>query len=136
MEAHKDALVVHRLLRAEEHLQASRELYAKGYYLDSVSRSYYSVLSAARAILATIGMDSAKHSGVISIFDKFFVKEGKLSVDASRIFHELKDYREKADYADYPEITKEIANNEILRAEKFLKEAMQYVESNQASGER
>ena len=86
------------------------------------------MLSAARAILATIGKDSAKHSGVISLFDKFFVKEGKLSVDASRIFHELKDYREKADYADYPEITKEIANNELLKAQRFLNEAKQYIE--------
>ena len=85
-------------------------------------------VSAARAILATIGKDSAKHSGVISLFDKFFVKEGKLSVDASRIFHELKDYREKADYADYPEITKEIANNELLKAQRFLNEAKQYIE--------
>ncbi|MBI5970426.1 MAG: HEPN domain-containing protein [Deltaproteobacteria bacterium] len=102
MERRSVELAAHRIERAEEHLRASKELFAKGYYLDSVSRSYYSALSAARALLATIGKDSAKHSGVISIFDKSFVKEGKLSVDASRIFHELKDYREKADYADYP----------------------------------
>lgn len=121
-------LATHRLERAKEHFQSAKELFAHNHYLDSVSRSYYAVFTTARAALATEDMDSAKHSGVISLFDKYFVKTGKISVAASKIIHEAKDYREKADYADYPEITKEIAESELLKADMFIKEIESYIE--------
>ncbi|MBI5875120.1 MAG: HEPN domain-containing protein [Deltaproteobacteria bacterium] len=121
-------LVTHRLERSKEHFQSAKELFANNHFLDSVSRSYYAVFTAARAVLATEDMDSAKHSGVISLFDKHFVKTGKINVTASKIIHEAKDYREKADYADYPEITREIAESELLKADMFIKEIESYIE--------
>ncbi|MDP2682606.1 MAG: HEPN domain-containing protein [Deltaproteobacteria bacterium] len=125
---HSSGLAKHRLERAKEHFQSAKELLANNHLLDSVSRSYYAVFTAARAVLATEDMDSAKHSGVISLFDKHFVKTGKISSDASKIIHEGKEYREKADYADYPEITKEIAESELVKAERFIKEVESYIE--------
>lgn len=125
---HSIGLAKHRLERAKEHFQSAKELFANKHLLDSVSRSYYAVFTTARAVLATEDMDSARHSGVISLFDQHFVKTGKISNDASRIIHEAKDYREKADYADYPEITKEIAESELVKAERFIKEIESYIE--------
>ncbi len=125
---HSSGLVQHRLERAKEHFQSAKELLANNHFLDSVSRSYYAVFTAARAVLATEDMDSAKHSGVISLFDKHFIKTGKISSDASKIIHEAKEYREKADYADYPEITKEIADSELVKADRFIKEIESYIE--------
>lgn len=127
MERHSRELVLHRLELAREHYQSAKELFENKHYLDSVSRAYYAVFSAPRAVLATIGMDSSKHSGVISLFDRHFIKEGKLSSEASRIIHEAAEYRVKADYADYPDITKEIAWNELVKAEKFIKEVEEYL---------
>lgn len=95
MEKYNLELSLHRHARAKEHIQSSTELFQNGHYLDSVSRSYYAILSAARAVLALIGEDSSKHSGVISLFDRHFVKTEKISVDASKIFHGAKDCREK-----------------------------------------
>lgn len=125
---HSSGLAKHRLERAKEHFQSAKELLANNHFLDSVSRSYYAVFSAARAVLATADMDSAKHSGVISLFDQHFVKTDKISSDASKIIHEAKDYREKADYADYPEITREIAESELVKAERFINEIESYIE--------
>ncbi|MBI5234278.1 MAG: HEPN domain-containing protein [Deltaproteobacteria bacterium] len=127
MERHNKELVLHRIERAKEHHQSAKELFANGHFLDSVSRSYYVVFSATRAVLATVDMDNSRHSGVISLFDKHFVKEGKIGVEASRIIHEAMECRVKADYADYPDITKDIAENELVKAERFMKEVEEYI---------
>ena len=133
---HSSGLAQHRLERAKEHFQSAKELLANNHFLDSVSRSYYAVFTAARAVLATVDKDSAKHSGVISLFDQHFVKTGKISSDASKIIHEAKEYREKADYADYPEITKEIAGSELVKTERFIQEVERYIEKLDIAGHK
>ncbi len=40
---------------------------------------------AARAILATLGLDSPKHSGVIALFNRHFVKSQLVPTDAARV---------------------------------------------------
>ena len=37
----------------------------KNNYLDAASKAYYAIFQAARAALATLAIDSSKHSGVI-----------------------------------------------------------------------
>lgn len=49
----KDPLVAYRLENAKEKLKAAIALLEDSDYKDSVSRSYYAVFSAARALLAT-----------------------------------------------------------------------------------
>lgn len=51
----------------------------------AVNRFYYAAFHAMRAVLATKGLDAPKHSGVISIFNKEFVKPGAISKNASKI---------------------------------------------------
>lgn len=43
---------------------------------DSIGRSYYAMFSAVRAILALDGVDYSKHAGVISYFQREYVKSG------------------------------------------------------------
>lgn len=45
----------------------------------AVSRFYYAVFHAMRAVLSTKSLDTPKHSGVISLFNKEFVKPGLIS---------------------------------------------------------
>ncbi|MCL5779437.1 MAG: HEPN domain-containing protein [Firmicutes bacterium] len=60
-------------------------------YSDAVSRTYYAVFQAARAVLAKKGLDSRKHSGIIGLFNQQFVKPGILLRDYGKI---LKSCRE------------------------------------------
>ncbi|KQC14202.1 MAG: hypothetical protein APR63_14885 [Desulfuromonas sp. SDB] len=55
------ALVLYRLENAREKLDAAKDLLDNKHYKDSVSRSYYAIFTAARALLATKKLDSAKH---------------------------------------------------------------------------
>jgi uncharacterized protein (UPF0332 family) len=59
---HSSGLAKHRLERAKEHFQSAKELLANNHFLDSISRSYYAVFTAARAVLATVDKDKAKNA--------------------------------------------------------------------------
>jgi nucleoside-diphosphate-sugar epimerase len=53
------ALISYRLESAREKLSAAEDLFEKRHYKDSVSRSYYAIFTAARALLATKRLDSS-----------------------------------------------------------------------------
>ncbi len=84
----EDLLAKYRLDKSKIHLKSARDLIACDDYLDSVSRSYYAILTAARALLATKRLDSQKHYGVISLFNQHFVKTSIVSNDCGQILKE------------------------------------------------
>jgi uncharacterized protein (UPF0332 family) len=66
------------LERAEQSVQAAKDLLASGYCDFAASRAYYAAFYAAVAILLTEELDFSKHSGVIASIHQRFVKTGKL----------------------------------------------------------
>lgn len=73
------------------------------------------------------GLGSSKHSGVISIFDKEFVKKNKVSVSASKKFHKAFDLRLNGDYDDFAVVEKDTVEGLIKDAEEFLDEIQKIV---------
>lgn len=71
-------LMQYRLEMAEERLKSSKILLDAGSYKDSISRSYYAMFTAVRALLAIDGQDFSKHAGVIAYFQKEYIKSGKI----------------------------------------------------------
>ena len=61
-------LTKYRLELAKERIEISKFMIDNGHYKDSVNRSYYSIFSAIRALLAEKEVDFKKHSAVISYF--------------------------------------------------------------------
>lgn len=118
----KEELSKYRLEDSKEKLASAKILFADGKYKDSASRSYYAMFSAARALLATKGLDSPKHSGVISLFNQHFVKENIVDKVCGKLLSEAKEIRERSDYGDFTVITKEQAEEQVSQAEKFLTE--------------
>lgn len=118
----REELVKYRIKDAKEKVLSAEILLNSKQYKDSVSRAYYAMFSAARALLATKGYDSAKHSGIIALFNQYFVKEGVVSSDMGRLLAEVKDVRERGDYADFIEVTEEEAKGYLDIAERFVEE--------------
>lgn len=112
----------HRLENSKEKLDTAEMLLNNGKYKDSASRSYYAMFSAARALLATKGLDSSKHSGVISLFNQHFVKPGVVKKELSKLLGGAKVVREKSDYADFVIISKEEAQRQIQSAKDVVEE--------------
>jgi len=97
-------LIQYRLKSSKEKLNSARILLENKQFKDSLSRSYYAMFTAARALLATKHLDSSKHSGVISLFNQHFVKTGIVAKDLGQMLMKGKDLRENGDYKDFVEV--------------------------------
>lgn len=116
------ALIRYRLENSKEKLKSARILLENNQFKDSLSRSYYAMFTAARALLATKRLDSSKHTGVVSLFNQHFVKTGIVSKDLGRILMKGKDLRQDGDYKDFVEVSMEEAQSQYGEAEEFVKQ--------------
>jgi len=110
------------LRKAEARLEAAEELLRSGRYEDSVSRSYYCVLSCARAALTVKGSQPKTHEGTIRMFGDSFVKGESWPKIMGSNFSRLKALRDKADYSSSIEATKEDAEWSLRAARDFLRQ--------------
>jgi uncharacterized protein (UPF0332 family) len=96
-----------RIQKAQITLTDGEQLEHTGSYHSAINRYYYAAFHAVRALLATKEFDSAKHSGVISYFNKEFVKAGIISKASSRALSDLFRLRSHADYDDFKTFNQE-----------------------------
>ena len=115
-------LVGYRMQNSKEKLGSAKILLENGKLKDSISRSYYAMFTATRALLATKHFDSSKHSGVVSLFNQHFVKKGIVTNDLGRMLMKGKDLRQDGDYKDFVEISMEEAQEQYGNAERFIEE--------------
>ena len=113
-------LMTYRLAGAKEKLDSSKLLLDNGNYKDSIGRSYYAMFSAVRAILALDGVDYSKHAGVISYFQKEYVKTGKFEKQYSRYLSQAFQIRNQADYEDFYIVSQSDATEQYERAWEFV----------------
>jgi len=92
------ALVKYRLEQADEALKAAGVLLEKGLDRQVINRAYYAMFYGVLALLATRKLETSKHSGAVSLFDKEFIKPGTFSKDLSRWLHDAFDLRQRSDY--------------------------------------
>ena len=123
-------LIKFRLEQAEESLQSSRILLDHQKYRPSVSRSYYAMFYAVLALLATGDKSTSKHSGIISLFDRKYVKNGIFAKDYSKWLHEAFDLRQRADYREMFKISFERAKTVLENATSFVAAINDHIESN------
>lgn len=117
----------YRLDKAEENLKAAKVLLNVNHYSDSVNRSYYAIFHSLRALLAFDEFDSKKHSGIISFFNKYYVKENKFHKKYSIILNQAFTVRNKFDYDDFYIVSKQDAEDQIINAEIFIEGMKAYI---------
>ncbi len=113
-------LIAYRLEQAAETVEVARELSAAGHYRDAVNRAYYAMFYCGLALLASKGLGTSKHSGVLSLFNRYFVKTGEFSLEDGRHLQETFELRQRSDYHEFIQITVEQAQEAVARAEAFL----------------
>jgi len=112
--------IKYHIKEVENKLEAAKSLFENEFYKDSVSRSYYSMYHAARALLLTKNIAPKTHKGLIAKFGLEFVKKDIIEKYYSKALAKGKDIREIADYEVIAEISEEEAESVIDDAEKFL----------------
>jgi uncharacterized protein (UPF0332 family) len=108
--------------RAYTKLEVAKSLFKQGFYSDAVSRAYYAMFYAARALLSEKNIYPKTHRGLISQFGLQIVKGGKFKKEIFDLFARAQEDREEADYGLLSEIGEEEAKKIIEGAEEFLKE--------------
>lgn len=122
----------YRLERAKEEYETAVILYETGHYRAANNRAYYSIFHAMRSVLAFDGYDSKKHSGIIGVFRKDYIKNGKFDVSLSDIIGTASEIRNASDYDDMFIADKTETAEQIQNAKVFLDEITDYVKKRLA----
>ena len=120
-------LITAYLEKAAQKLEVARKLLASGDFDDAVSRAYYSAFHAVRALLVTAGQNPATHYGAVTLFNLLFIKTGKFERELGRLFTNLKDDREAADYELFANVDATLAETAIVEAGRLLGETTAYL---------
>ena len=113
--------------RATETLGAATTLVSSGYNNDAIARSYYAMLHAAKAGLATKEIETDSHRGVAAMFGKHLVKTGDVGPEQGRNLRRADAARQDADYQAQLEFTSDQAYRECERAHDFLTTVRQHL---------
>lgn len=122
-------LTKYRIELAKERFEISKSLLDDGHYKDSINRSYYSIFSAVRALLAEEEVDFKKHSAVIGYFRKNYIKTGIFDKKFSSYIGSAFDTRNDCDYEDFVFISKVEAETQYNRAVEFYEAVKNYLEN-------
>lgn len=120
MTSEREPEIAANLERAEQSIQAAKELARKGYYDFAASRAYYAAFYGATALLLNEGLDFSKHSAVIATLHQRFVKTGRLSQEQGKDLNWLFEIRSVGDYGGTAHVSQPEAERAIEAAEKFL----------------
>lgn len=114
----------YRLEEAEETLLDAEKMLPGTFSRRSVvNRAYYAMFYAVLALHlhADTKLRTSKHAGVISLFDKEFVKSGVLEPRYSRMLHGIFELRLEGDYKVREEISPDEAASAVRQAGEFVR---------------
>ena len=123
------ALLKYRIQQANETFHEAEILFNQSAYRGTINRAYYAMFYSVLALLATKKLGTSKHSGVIGLFDREFVKTGFLPRDLSRALRLAFDLRQTHDYGELIEIDKEVVQETLDDAKAFISAVESYLRS-------
>lgn len=125
----------YRLKQAEESInEAMCLLSGKGSPRSIINRAYYAMFYSALALIVFEPYSSSKHSGVLSYFNKRFIKEGIFPEELGRSINKAFELRQEGDYREYAELSYEEVEPFIEKANIFIRAVKDYMEKNKFAG--
>lgn len=115
------ALVRQRFKQAIDTLKEAEFLFTKEMLRGTINRCYYSMFYATLALLAIKQLGSSKHSGVIDLFHREFVKSGLFPKNIAKLLTKAFELRCSSDY-------KELIEPDKGQVEKLFESARTFVE--------
>jgi len=81
------------------------------------------------ALLIFEPFSSSKHSGVLSYFNRRFIKEGVFDKELGRWVNKAFELRQRGDYREYFEVTKEQADDLVQKTGQFVSIVRSYLDT-------
>ena len=130
IEERQHELTAYRIKQAYESLYEARFLMEGGKSLRSVAnRLYYAMFYAILALLVFEEYSSSKHSGVLSYFNKHFVKGKIFNEEYGRAVNRAFEMRNRGDYREFIQLSAEKTLPLLETAEKFINNVESYLKS-------
>ena len=131
VEQEKQTLALYRIQQAEESLDEAQYLFDGDKSPRSViNRAYYSMFYSILALLIFEPYSSSKHSGVLSYFNRHFIKNGRISKDIGRAVNKAFDVRQRGDYREQVIYTREQVEPFIDWAGKLIGAVKDFLKNN------
>ena len=108
-------------------LGSAKLLLQSDYRADSVSRSYYAILHAAKSALFVHDIATYNHTAVRSMFGLHLVRTGEIEREWARDLAESSDDRLMADYSLHTHFSRDETKHEYERAKAFLERIHRYL---------
>ncbi len=123
------ALVRYRMDQAHETLREAKILLQQDAWRGATNRAYYAMFYAVLALMATRQLSPAKHSGVLELFDREFVKPGLLPRTLSRSLRLAFNCRQRYDYGEIVEVDRQVAREMVEDAAAFVSAVGEFLRS-------
>ena len=121
-------LAKYRLKQAKESIDEAEYLFFGKKSLRSViNRVYYAMYYAVLALLIFEKFISSKHTGVLSFFNKEFIKEGVFPKEMGSWINKAFELRQTGDYREYVNLTDEQVEPYIGYAKTFVEKLEEYL---------
>jgi uncharacterized protein (UPF0332 family) len=131
VEQEKQTLALYRIQQAEESLDEAKYLFDGDKSPRSViNRAYYSMFYSILALLIFEPYSSSKHSGVLSYFNRHYIKNGRISKDIGRAVNKAFDLRQRGDYREQVIYTREQVEPLIDWAGKLIAAVKYFLKNN------
>lgn len=121
---HQLVLMVKKANRA---IVAAKRQVEEGDYDFASSRAYYAAFYALQAVLLTKELSFSKHAGVLSAFNRYFVKPQTFPKEFSGLISRLFRERHMADYEFDLSISESEARKDIQAAQTILQAIVEYL---------
>lgn len=111
----------YRIERAWETLDDAEILAHEEKWNSCINRLYYAAFYAINALLLHHGQKPTTHAGIKLNFSQNFIKTNKIPKTYGKIFSQLSSWRQKGDYGDLIQFTKENALPYFTPIEELIK---------------
>jgi uncharacterized protein (UPF0332 family) len=122
------------LRKAKESIKSARILLKEEQFDFSAGRSYYAMFYATEALLLTKSIAVSKHSALISLFGKEFVKSGLMPSKLRDYIVEAFDIRQVGDYGPVGSVSKEKSAALVTHAQEFVDSVEEYLKKGKRLG--
>jgi len=125
--AERKTIVVYRLERAEESLQAATLLLKSHLLIPAMNRVYYAMFYAVQALLAYDEVSFSKHGQVKGYFNREYIKTGVFPITFGKHYNTVFEYRQKFDYVDLVIPDETTVQDLLQEAAFFIQQIHDYI---------
>ncbi len=111
----------YRREKAAQTLEDARYLFEGKRLFSAVNRIYYALFYEVSVLLQVKNFSSPKHSGIIALFNKHFIKTGIVDVEIGKFYSQMFDFRQQGDYETLIFFEEEKVKRWLETAEKYMK---------------